>query len=378
MTPIKELGVRPRADVAAMAPYVPGRPAEEVKAQFGLNRVVKLASNENPFGPSPRAVEAARHALAGVASYPDGGSVALRDALAGRFGLARDNVAVGNGSDEIILLLALAYLERGDEAVLAAPPYSIHRSAVLTAGGVPVGVPLRDDVHDLDAMAAAVTARTRLIFLANPHNPTGTAVDPSHLRRFAAGMPSHALLVVDEAYLDFADDPLRRSARDLLDEHPNVVTLRTFSKAYGLAGLRAGYALAHPGVVATLDRIRPPFGLNAVAQAAALVALDDVEHVAHVVAQTRAGRARLMEIARRHGFEAIPSQANFVLMKVGDSAGLATALLRHGVIVRPGENLGVPGWIRVSVGTSPDLELFEAALDTFIRSVTPPHRRDAE
>ena len=361
-----------------MAPYVPGRPADEVKVLFGLDHVVKLASNENPFGPSPRAVEAARHALAGVHSYPDGGSVALRDALAGRFSLARDNVAVGNGSDEIILLLALAYLERGDEAVLAAPPYSIHRSAVLTAGGVAVGVPLRDYVHDLDAMAAAVTARTRLIFLANPHNPTGTAVDPSHLHRFAAGMPSHALLVVDEAYLDFADDALRHSARDLLDEYPNVVTLRTFSKAYGLAGLRAGYALAHPGVVATLDRIRPPFGLNAVAQAAALAALDDVEHVAHVIAQTRAGRARLMEIARRHDCEAIPSQANFVLMNVGDSMGLAAALLRHGVIVRPGENLGVPGWIRVSVGTSPDLELFEAALDTYIRSVTPPHGWDAE
>src|SRR5205085_9740018 len=283
MTSIKELGVRPRADVVAMAPYVPGRPADEVKAQFGLNRVVKLASNENPFGPSPRAGEAARHALAGVASYPDGGAVALRDALAGRFDLARDNVAVGNGSDEIILLLALAYLERGDDAVLAVPPYSIHRSAVLTAGGVAVGVPLHDYVHDLDAMAAAVTARTRLIFLANPHNPTGTAIAPSHLHRFIAGMPSHALLVVDEAYLDFVDDALRRSARVLLDEYPNVVTLRTFSKVYGLAGLRAGHALVHPGVLMTCDRILPPYGFNPVVQAAVPAAWHRLEHVAHLV-----------------------------------------------------------------------------------------------
>src|SRR5256714_8608957 len=236
MIPGKELGVQPRPDVSEMTPYVHIRPADQLKASFGHDHVVKLASNENPFGPSPLAVEAARHALSDVAGYPDGGAVALRDALADRFDLARDNVAVGNGSDEIILLLALAYLERGDDAVLAVPPYSIHRSAVLTAGGVPVGVPLRAYVHDLDAMAAAVTARTRLIFLANPHNPTGTAVDPSHLHRFAAGMPSPALLVVDEAYLDFADHALLHSARDLLDEYPNVVTLPTSSKAYGLTG----------------------------------------------------------------------------------------------------------------------------------------------
>jgi histidinol-phosphate aminotransferase len=354
--------VRPRPDVAALAPYVPGRPAAEVERLFGLDDVVKLASNENPFGPSPRAVEASVRALATVNSYPDGGSVDLRERLAARFGLARENVAVGNGSDELIALLALAYLSPGDEVVLAAPPYSIHRNAALVAGGRPVGVPLRDHVHDLEAMAGAVTARTKLVFVANPHNPTGTAVDAATLRRFVTAIPPAVLLIVDEAYYDFADDALRHTARDLLDDHPNVVALRTFSKAYGLAGLRAGYALAHRAVVSTLDRVRPPFGLSAVAQAAALAALDDAEYVARVVAQTRAGRARLLEIARRHGLEAIPSQANFVLMHVGDSAGLAEALLRRGVIVRPGENLGVSGWIRVSVGTDSDIDRFEEAL----------------
>ena len=358
--------VRPRPDLVALEPYVPGRPAEEVKRIYGLADVVKLASNENPFGPSPHAVAAAASALPGVNSYPDGGAVALRERLAYLFGLTRDNVVVGNGSDEIILLLALAYVEPGAEAVLAVPPYSIHRTAVLTAGGVPVGVALRDHTHDLEAMAAAVTARTAIIYVANPHNPTGTAVDAAALRRFVESVPPRVLIAVDEAYYDFVDDNLRHSARDLLDAHPNVVAMRTFSKAYGLAGLRSGYGLADRRIVSMVDRIRPPFGLNSVAQAAALAALDDAEYVASVVADTRAGRVRLLEIARRHGLEAVPSQANFVLMHVGDSVGATEALLRRGVIVRPGENLGVPGWIRVSVGTSGEITRFEDALADYI------------
>lgn len=367
MSDAGEPQVRPRPDVAALSPYVPGRPASEVKRLFGLHDVAKLASNENPFGPSPRAVEAATQALAGVNGYPDGGSVALRERLAAKFDLGHDSVVVGNGSDEIILLLALDYLESGDEVVLAAPPYSIHRNATLIAGGKPLGVPLCEQRHDLEAMAAAVTARTKLIVVTNPHNPTGTVVSAGALQRFAAAVPPTVLLVVDEAYHDFVDDGLRYTARHLLAAHPNVVTLRTFSKAYGLAGLRAGYALAHPSIVAMLDRIRPPFGLNAVAQAAALAALDDDAFVEQVVQQTRAGRVRLLETARRHGLEAIPSQANFVLMYAGDSVGLAERLLRHGVIVRPGENLGVPGWIRVSAGTGAELDRFDEALGVCLR-----------
>lgn len=371
MSKANEPQAPPRPDIAALAPYVPGRPASEVKRLLGLHDVAKLASNENPFGPSPRAVEAAAQALATVHGYPDGGSVALRERLAAGFDLGRDNVMVGNGSDEIILLLALAYLEPGDEVVLAAPPYAIHRNATLIAGGRPLGVPLRDQRHDLQAMAAAVTPRTRLIFVTNPHNPTGTVVTAGELQRFAVAIPPMVLLVVDEAYHDFVDDELRYTARHLLAAHPNVVTLRTFSKAYGLAGLRAGYALAHPSIVAILDRIRPPFGLNAVAQAAALAALDDVAYVEQVVRQIRAGRVRLLEAARRHGLEAVPSQANFVLMYAGDSVGLTERLLRRGVIVRPGENLGVPGWIRVSAGTDAEIDRFDAALGACLRPVSP-------
>ncbi|HZS87904.1 MAG TPA: histidinol-phosphate transaminase [Chloroflexota bacterium] len=371
MTDQGELGVRPREAVAALAPYVPGRHASTVMSQYGLDRVTKLASNENPFGPSPRAVEAARQALAGVHAYPDGASTALRDRLAEQHGLARENVVVGNGSDEIILLLALAYLEPGTEAILATPPYSIHRTAVVASGGTPIGVPLRAYTHDLEAMAGAITDRTRLVFIANPHNPTGTYLDAAVLRRFVGALPSQTLLAVDEAYHEFVDDALRHSARDLLDDHPNVVTLRTFSKTYGLAGLRAGYALAHREIVATLDRIRPPFGLNAVAQAAALAALDDHAYVSRVVAETRAGRARLLEIAHEHGLEVVPSQANFVAMHAGDSRALSEALLRRGVIVRPGENLGLPGWIRVSVGTADEIERFAAALDACLAGRPP-------
>ncbi len=383
----RESPVRPRAVLAGMRPYVPGRTAEEVRRAYGLSDipVVKMASNENPFGPSPRAVEAAARALGEVSRYPDGAAIALRDRLAALFGLARENVTVGNGSDEVILLLALAYLEPGTEAVLAAPPYAIHHKAVLTAGGRPVAVALDDDTHDLPAMANAVGERTRVMFVTNPHNPTGTAVTAAALEELAARVPPRVLLIVDEAYHDFVDDDARHNGRDLLDRYPNVVTLRTFSKAYGLAGLRAGYALAHRDVVETLDRIRPPFGLNSVAQAAALAALDDEEHVARVVAATRQGRARLLDIAHRHGLRAIPSQTNFVLMRPSpllssapvtpespatpaaapapdDSGPLVEGLLRRGVIVRPGENLGMPGWIRVSVGTAEDLDRFEQVL----------------
>ncbi len=362
MTDERELLARPRPDVAAMAAYVPGRSAAEVKRLLGLGDVTKLASNENPFGPSPRAVEAATRALGGANYYPDGAATLLRDRLAALHGLSRAHVAVGNGSDEMILLLALAYLAPGDAAVLADPPYAIHRNAVRIAGGAVMGVPLREHAHDLDAMAAAIGDCTRLVFVTNPHNPTGTAVPAEELRRFVAAVPPRVLIVVDEAYHHFVDEALRHSATDLLGAHPNVVTLRTFSKAYGLAGLRAGYALAHPAVIGILDRIRPPFGLNAVAQAAALAALDDTEYVARVVAETQAGRARLLQIARRHSLEALPSQANFVLIAVGDSRAVSEALLQRGVIVRPGENLGVPGWIRVSVGTSQELDRFEEAV----------------
>jgi len=354
---------RPRPDIAALSAYVPGRSVEEVRRRYGLDDVARLASNENPVGPSPRAVAAATAVLAASNRYPDGASTALRERLATVYRLAPANVIVGNGSDEIILLLALAYLRPGETAVMAAPPYAIHRSAVAIAGGAVAGVALKDHVHDLDAMADAVGEDTKLVFVANPHNPTGTHLDRDALRRFAAHIPARTLLVVDEAYHDYVDDAARHTARDLLDDYPNVVTLRTFSKAHGLAGLRAGYALAHEDVVGMLDRIRPPFDLNIAAQAAALAALDDDAHVRHVARENRAGRARLMAIARRHGLTTVPSEANFVLMRVDDSLALTEALMARGVIVRPGENLGMPGWIRVSVGTSDDLDRFERAIE---------------
>lgn len=357
-----KLNVHPRIVVEGLAPYVPGRSASEVQQAYNLDAVVKLASNENPFGPSPLAVAAAMTALASSSSYPDGAAVALRDRLGALYGYDRGNIIVGNGSDEVILLLALAYIEPGDEAVLAAPPYAIHRRSVQTAGGTPIAVPLRDHVHDLDAMAAAITDKTRLVFIANPHNPTGTTVSRSALRAFVERIPDTALLIVDEAYYDYVDDDLRFTAVDLLAEFPNVVTLRTFSKAHGLAGLRAGYGVAHPSVVSTLDRIRPPFGLNGAAQAAALAALDDIGHVAHTVEATRRGRARLEEIAGVHGLGVVPSQANFALLRVGDSVAVSEALLQRGLIVRPGENLGMPGWIRVSIGTDDEIERFGTAL----------------
>jgi len=366
MTTVSQLHVRPCATTDAITPYVPGRPIEEVCRDYGLVNVVTLASNENPFGPSPRALAAIIAALPDIGRYPDGGSLNLRDGLARKFGLTRDNIVTGNGSDELIMVLALAYVEPGTEAVLVTPPYSIHRTAVLATGGIPVAIPLHKYTHDVEAMVAAVTERTRIIFVANPHNPTDTIIGMDALCYLVESVPPHMLVLVDEAYHDFVDDSVRHTARELLDRHPNVVTLRTFSKAYGLAGLRAGYVLAHHDVVGVLNRVRPPFGLNRLAQVAARATLEDEAHVAHVVQETRVGRERLLTIARRQGLEAIPSQANFVLMRVDDVTAMVAALLRCGVIVRPGENLGMPGWIRVSVGREDEIDRFEDALDAVL------------
>jgi histidinol-phosphate aminotransferase len=352
--PSPPIPVPPRPEVAEISPYVPGR-----RPQGDQVNALRLASNENPLGPSPRAVAAARAALEGVHRYPDPRAGELRAAIARHHGLAADRVLVGNGSDEVLHLLAGVFLDRGRRAVVAGPPYGLHRIVARWAGAEVVEVPLRDFRHDLEAMVAASRPGDWIV-VTNPHNPTGTAVSPTALRDLVLALPPGRLLLVDEAYVHFLDPEWQPNLVELLSRQPALVICRTFSKAYGLAGLRIGYALADPAIVELVERVRPPFNVGSAAQAAAAAALEDEGHVARSVALVREGRQRLLADCRRLGLEAIPSQANFVLVR--DEVGWASRLAEEGIFVRPGSTLGIPGWARVTVGTSEEMDRLVAAL----------------
>ena len=350
--------IRPRSAIDAIAAYVPGRAAPPVPG------ALKLASNENPLGPSPKALAAIAAALPELHRYPDSSGGALKDAIAARHGLAAGHVLVGNGSDDVIYLLATVYLEPGRSVVLADPPYSIHRIAAQVAGAEIVRVPLVDGVHDLPAMAAAARP-DGWVAVTNPHNPTGTAVDPGALRELVAAVPGDCLVLVDEAYHDFMDAPVQFSAASLLHDHRNVVVLRTFSKAFGLAGLRVGYALGDPSLLEPVERIRPPFNVGVAAQAGALAALGDKDHLARTVASNAEARALFLDACVRAGLEALSSQANFVLVR--DRDGWPDALAAAGITVRPGGNLGAPGWHRVTLGTPEQMRRVVALMEAAVR-----------
>jgi histidinol-phosphate aminotransferase len=342
--------------------YEPGKPIEDVARELGLDpaTIIKLASNENPRGSSPRAKAAARQALEEAALYPDGGVVALRARLAERHGLAPEQFVVGNGSNELIELLGHAFLNSCDEVVMGKPAFIVYKLVTSLFGARPVEVPLVAYRHDLAAMAAAVSPRTKLVFLASPNNPTGTTNAASEILAFARALPEHVILVVDEAYAEYVD--AAPDLRPLLAEGRKVVGLRTFSKIFGLASLRIGYAYGPPELMALLQRVRQPFNVNAVAQAAARASLDDGEWVEQCRAENQAGLARLAAGFAELGREFVPSEANFVLVHVGDGAGVFAALQQRGVIVRPVAPYGLPEWIRVTVGTPVQNERFLAEL----------------
>lgn len=344
--------IQPRAALAAINAYVPGKPAPDVPG------ALKLASNENPLGPSPLALEAIAAALPGLHRYPDRESAVLKAALSEQYALSPDHFLVGCGSDDAIYLLASAYLQPGRLAVLADPPYSVQRIAAQWCGATLRLVPLRSHVHDLAAMAAAAEPGG-WVAVTNPHNPTGTAVEPDALRRFVESVPEDCLILLDEAYHDFVEDGLRCTGADLLPDHPNLVVLRTFSKAYGLAGLRVGYAIASPALLEPVERVRPPFNVGLLGQAAACAALGDREHLERTVVSNAAARWLFLAACARLGLEAVPSQTNFVLVADRDARGRGgwpEALAGAGISVRPGHNLGVPGWHRVTMGTPQDME----------------------
>lgn len=342
--------------------YEPGKPIDYVARELGLDPagIVKLASNENPFGPSPLAVAAAKRALDHGELYPDGGCFDLRRKLAVTHGLDAEQFIVGNGSNEIIELLGHAFLGSGDEVVMGAPAFVVYKLVTLLFGAKAVEVPLRAWRHDLDDMAAAITPRTKLVYVCTPNNPTGTANSEAELLAFARKLPEHVVAVFDEAYAEFvAQAP---DLRPLLAEGRKVVCLRTFSKIYGLASLRVGYGYASREMCGLLNRVRQPFNVNAIAQAAALAALDDRDFAEKTARENRAGLAQLEAGCRQLGLEIVPSVANFMLVRVGDGGRVFESLQKRGIIVRPVKSYGLPEWIRVTVGTRAQNERLLAEL----------------
>ena len=352
-----------RPSVLTQPVYEPGKPIEYVARELGLDPagIIKLASNENPFGPSPRALAAAQHALEQGELYPDGGCFELRQKLAAARGLNADQFVIGNGSNEIIELLGHAFLGAGDEVVMGAPAFVVYKLVTLLFGAKAVEVPLRDWRHDLAAIAAAVTPRTKLVYVCSPNNPTGTANSDADVIAFIRALPDHVVAVFDEAYAEFLENP--PDLRPLIREGRKLVCLRTFSKIYGLASLRIGYGYASADVCALLNRVRQPFNVNAIAQAAAIAALDDHAFATRCARENRAGLAQLEAGCRRLGLNFVPSVANFMLIHVGDGLRVFDALQRRGVIVRPVKSYGLPEWIRVTVGTREQNERFLAELE---------------
>jgi histidinol-phosphate aminotransferase len=347
--------------LAQLDPYVPGKPIEELERELGIEGAVKLASNENPLGPSPRAVEAIRSKAASVHRYPDGASFQLRAALAARLGVARESLVFGCGADEILELVAKCFLGPGDECVYAWPSFAMYPIVVKGMGATPVPVPLDAKlVHDLDALAAAVTKRTRVVVVCNPNNPTGTGVGAADFDRFAAALPHDVVLLVDEAYVDFSERPDRIDALAWVARRPGTLSARTFSKIAGLAGLRVGYAVADRELAGYLERARHPFNLNVLAEVAALAALDDPEHLARTLRVNREGMAYLTRELAALGIETWPSEANFLLAKPGP--GAYERLLRKGIIVRPLAGFGLPEHVRITIGTAEQNEGLVKAL----------------
>lgn len=331
--------------------YEPGKPIADVARELGLDPdgILKLASNENPFGPSPAAVSAVREAVASAQLYPDGGCTALRDRLARRHSLPASHFIVGNGSNEILELLGHAFLGKGDEAVMGTPAFIVYKLVTLLFGAKPVEVPLVKHTHDLAALARAVTPATRLVFLPSPNNPTGTANTADEIVAFARGLPEHCVFVFDEAYAEYLESP--PDLVPLIQEGRMIVCLRTFSKIFGLAGLRIGYGYGHPEIIAVLQRVRQPFNVNALAQAAALAALGDESFVVSARETNRAGLAQMAAGCERLGIETVPSEGNFLIVRVGDGGAAFEAMQRGGVIVRPLRPYGMPEWVRITVGT---------------------------
>jgi histidinol-phosphate aminotransferase len=338
--------------ILGIAPYEPGKPVEELERELGIHDAIKLASNENPLPPSERVQKAVAAALPQLNRYPDGSGFYLREALARRHGVTSDHLILGNGSNELIELIARAFMRPGDEAVIPHPSFVVYPMIVQAVGGIRVVVTLKDHRLDLEAMARAITPMTKLVFIANPNNPTATIVTAPEVEDFMARVPDRVVVVFDEAYFEFAQGPDFPDSLGYMRQGRKVVALRTFSKAASLAGLRVGYGVGDPDCVSLLNRIRSPFNVNALAQVAALAALEDDAHILECLRMIEAGRAYLVDEFASLGLRFAPSRANFILVDVGRNAlDVYQRLLREGVIVRPMLSFGMESTLRISIGT---------------------------
>jgi len=356
--------------IRALQPYLPGKPVAELEREYGIRNAVKLASNENPFGPGPLAVAAARAAVEDLSRYPEGSSYLLAERLARKHQLERACITPGNGSNDVLEMIARVFLSPGYEAVFSQHAFAVYPIVVQATGATARVAPAHDGSrgpaygHDLAAMLECVGSMTRLVFIANPNNPTGTWLERNELEAFIAALPSHVMVVVDEAYFEYVELDSYPDASTWLARFPNLIVTRTFSKAYGLAGLRVGYALSHPDVAGLLNRVRQPFNVNSVAQAAALAALDDVDHLQECIQRNREGMAQLVAGLEALGLSHLESAANFVCVDTGGSgADVYEALLQQGLIVRPVANYGLPGHLRVTVGRADENARFLSALE---------------
>lgn len=367
---MSELARSARPAVFDIRPYVPGKPIEEVQRELGLRDVIKLASNENPLGPSPRGVAAVQAWTSQAHLYPDGHARRLKERLAAHLGVEREGLIVGNGSDELLKLLAETFLNPGDEVVVADPTFSEYAFAALLMGARVKEVPVAGERHDLHAMAKAVGPRTKMVFVCNPNNPTGTIVSAQEIEQFLSAVPDEVLVVFDQAYQEYVTDPGYGDGLKHVRERGRTVVLRTFSKIYGLAGLRVGYGIASPEVLALVERAREPFNVNQAAQVAAAAALDDEEFVLRSRELTVRERERLTKELETRGLAVVPSQANFVFVDVGvDSVQAFKRLLALGVIVRSGDIFRRPNHLRVTVGTPEQNDRFLKALDAVLPAV---------
>ena len=356
------------AYIRAIAPYQPGKPISELAREFALDEadIIKLASNENPLGVSPKARQAMQAALADLARYPDGNGYELKQALVRRYGTAVDGIVLGNGSNDVLELAARAFLTPGLSAVYSQHAFAVYPLVVQAIGARGIEVPAKDYGHDLEAMRAAVRADTRLVFIANPNNPTGTYLEARGLESFIAAMPRHALVVLDEAYNEYLEPGEREHSIAWLAKYPNLIITRTFSKAYGLAGLRVGYAFAAPPVADLMNRVRQPFNVNSLSLAAAAAGLGDAQFVQKSYELNRDGMVQVTRGLRKLGLDYIPSHGNFVSFRMKDAAGVFQRLLQAGVIVRPIAGYGMPEFLRVSIGLPAENERF---LDSLARAL---------
>lgn len=358
------------ANIRAIAPYQGGKPISELAREYGLNEadIVKLASNENPLGMSPKAHDALEAAMADIARYPDGNSFSLRAAVCDKFKVEPAQIVFGNGSNDILELAARAFLTAGDEAIFSQHAFAVYPLVTQAVGAKGVVVPAKDFGHDLAGFLRAITPKTKLIFVANPNNPTGTLIGKDVLLDFLAQVPRHVLVVLDEAYDEYLSAAHKSEAINWLQRFDNLIISRTFSKAYGLAGLRVGFGLMHADLADLMNRVRQPFNVNSLAQAAAVASLQDEDFVAKSYAANQAGMVQMTQGLARLGLAYIPSYANFVSFKVPQASAVNQALLKHGVIVRPVANYQMPDYLRVSIGLFNENARFLQVLETILQS----------